>query len=494
MRISFLGGVSEIGGNKILLEHDGFKLLLDFGKSFKEEARFFLRPYVAPFSISDLIKLGLIPNFYGTYKWQGKSPELMGVLISHAHLDHYGYLPLLKPEIPVFMGETSKIIVKARQDAQIPSWERTVNVDSIRTFRTGSEIEIGPFKVTPVHVDHSIPGAYGFLIEAGGKRLVYTGDFRLHGRVPHLTKDFLDKASEFNPDLLVVEATRVAPESDPEEAIIRLLEQHNLLQSLKPPPLRVRKEVESEEMVLEEMKAVAEVADDSLLLIEANTTDIDRLRTVWLLSKQLGRRLVLGETQALIVYRLSKMDPNIKEIPKIGDFSLFLSRRREKEGWKEVKEGRRRPAIKELISLVEDKCGPQGIIWGENRRMISRDPSSFVVLTHNSPSTLMGILPSDGTKFPLTFILSRSEPFNEELALSFDKLLNWLTFFEVKRYYRIHVSGHVTPEELANSIEKVNPKIIVPVHTSYPQLFDEYVPFSAKDKVKLVAKGDILEL
>ena len=51
MRISFLGGISEIGGNKILLEHDGFRLLLDFGKSFKGESKFFVRPYLAPFSI-----------------------------------------------------------------------------------------------------------------------------------------------------------------------------------------------------------------------------------------------------------------------------------------------------------------------------------------------------------------------------------------------------------------------------------------------------------
>ncbi len=494
MKISFLGGISEIGGNKILLDHDGFRLLLDFGKSFKGESKFFVRPYLAPFSISDLIKLDLIPNFAGTYKWQPGEPVIDGVLISHAHLDHYGCVPLLKPEIPVFMGETSKIIILARQDVQTSSWERKMVEESIKTFRTGYQLEIGPFQVFPVHVDHSIPGAYAFLIEAGGKRVVYTGDFRFHGQVSYLSKDFMEKARDFQPDLLIVEGTRVAPESDPEEAMIRLLEQHNIYRSSTPPPLRVRKETEDERKVLEEMKAVSETAKNSLILIEANTTDIDRLRTVWLLSKHLGRQLIIGETQALILERLSKEDPNIENLPRIGDFFLYLSRRRKKDSWEEVKEERRRPAIKELISQIEDRCGPEAIVWGENRKKLAREPNSFVLLTPNSPNTLMGILPEDGRKFPLTFILSRSEPFNEELAMSFDRLLNWLAYFGLKKYYRIHVSGHARPADLRTVIEEINPKTIVPIHTSYPELFDEYVPPSFRKNLRLISLKETLEL
>ncbi len=494
MKISFLGGISEIGGNKILLNHEGCRLLLDFGKSFKGESKFFMRPYLAPFSISDLIKLDLVPNFVGTYKWQLGEPKIDAVLISHAHLDHYGYLPLLKPEIPVFMGETSKIIIGARQDAQTSSWERKVEERSIETFRTGSELEIGPFQVYPVHVDHSVPGAYAFLIEAGGKRIAYTGDFRFHGQVSHLSMDFAEQAEDFNPDLLISEGTRVAPESDPEEAMLKLLEQHNIYQSLRLPPLRIRKEALDERSVLEEMKAVTEAAENSLILIEANTTDIDRLRTVWLLSKYLDRKLVICETQALILYRLIKKDPNIENLPEIGEFLLYLSRRRKRNCWEEVKEERRRPAIKDLISLVEDRLGPEGVIWGENRKKVAEEPNSFVILTPNSPSTLMGILPDNGGKLPLVFILSRSEPFNEELALSFDKLLNWLAYLGLKKYYRIHVSGHARPEEIGKMISTIYPKMIVPIHTSYPELFEEYIPRNLKRCLRLVSLNETLQL
>ncbi|RLG44635.1 MAG: hypothetical protein DRN90_08640 [Thermoproteota archaeon] len=494
MRISFLGGISEIGGNKVLLEHNGFRILLDFGKSFKNESKFFMRPYLAPFSISDLIKLDLIPNFPGTYKWQEGEPSIDGVLVSHAHLDHYGYVPLLKPEIPIYMGETSKIIIKARQDARTSSWERKVHIESIKTFRTGSRLEIGPFQVDPIHVDHSIPGSYAFLIEAGGKRVVYTGDFRFHGQVSQLSRDFVEKAQDFEPDLMIIEGTRVAPESDPEEAMIRLLEQHNIYQSLTRPPLRVKKEAENEEGVLDEMKAVAEIAENSLILIEANTTDIDRLRTVWLLSKHLGRQLIIGETQALILKRLLEEDPRIKNLPRIGDFLLYLSRRRRENSWEEVKEGRRRPAIRNLISMIEDQCGPEAVIWGENRRRVAKEPNSFVILTPNSPSTLMGILPESGERFPITFILSRSEPFNEELAMSFDRLLNWLAYLGVRKYYRIHVSGHVRPEELGTVISEINPEKVIPIHTSYPELFEEYLPPALRKNISLVSLNETLEL
>jgi ribonuclease J len=49
-------------------------------------------------------------------------------------------------------------------------------------YQSGQGFDIGPFRVTPFLVDHSAYDAYGLLIESGGKRLFYSGDFRAHGR------------------------------------------------------------------------------------------------------------------------------------------------------------------------------------------------------------------------------------------------------------------------------------------------------------------------
>jgi hypothetical protein len=53
-------------------------------------------------------------------------------------------------------------------------------------------LDVGPFKITPFLIDHSGYDAYSLLIEANGKRLFYSGDFRAHGRKASLTNVFLD--------------------------------------------------------------------------------------------------------------------------------------------------------------------------------------------------------------------------------------------------------------------------------------------------------------
>ena len=49
-------------------------------------------------------------------------------------------------------------------------------------------VEIGPFRVTPYLVDHSAFDAYALLVEADGKRVFYSGDFRGHGRKRKLSR------------------------------------------------------------------------------------------------------------------------------------------------------------------------------------------------------------------------------------------------------------------------------------------------------------------
>ena len=72
-RITFYGGVNEIGGNKILLEEGNTKVFLDFGMSFSEEGKFFEFPLMRPTNIDDLRKINVIPEIEGLYKNAGLS-------------------------------------------------------------------------------------------------------------------------------------------------------------------------------------------------------------------------------------------------------------------------------------------------------------------------------------------------------------------------------------------------------------------------------------
>jgi ribonuclease J len=69
-KVSFYGGLDEIGGNKILLEDKGTRIFLDFGKSFAKRSKyydFFTKPRLVN-GIGDLLELGIIPDLKGIYR------------------------------------------------------------------------------------------------------------------------------------------------------------------------------------------------------------------------------------------------------------------------------------------------------------------------------------------------------------------------------------------------------------------------------------------
>jgi ribonuclease J len=72
------------------------------------------------------------------------------------------------------------------------------------------------------------------------------------------------------------------------------------------------------------------------------------------------------------------------------------------------------------------------------------------------------------------FILSQSEPFNEEMELDYKKLLNWLEFYGIP-LYNIHASGHALPFELKRTIEEISPEVVFPIHTNAANLYKRFL-------------------
>jgi len=128
VRLTFLGGVNEVGGNKILLEDFNYdvKIFLDFGINIKDFNNNFEK-YEEPSSVKDLIKSRLLPNtehlsitnLYTNYE-ASKSPEyndletnVDGVLITHPHRDHFYGLSFINRNIPVYTGVFTKKFISA---------------------------------------------------------------------------------------------------------------------------------------------------------------------------------------------------------------------------------------------------------------------------------------------------------------------------------------------------------------------------------------------
>ena len=86
------------------------------------------------------------------------------------------------------------------------------------------------------------------------------------------------------------------------------------------------------------------------------------------------------------------------------------------------------------------------------------------------------------------YVLSASEPFDEEMELNFEKLLNWLDHYGLPQYHT-HVSGHITPLQLRNALEMVKPKRIFPIHTNHPELLSKFIG-DLESSIQIPEKGE----
>ncbi|MCL2484549.1 MAG: MBL fold metallo-hydrolase [Endomicrobia bacterium] len=135
-------------------------------------------------------------------------PDCDGIFVTHYHGDHIGMFEKVLPEVPIYMGEIAKQIFAVVQQA-IKTKLKKGNPELIETFKTftpGKKLKIKDITITPLMVDHSAFDAYALLIEAEGKRILHTGDFRMHGaRGKKMPLVFAKYAG--NLDVLITEGT-----------------------------------------------------------------------------------------------------------------------------------------------------------------------------------------------------------------------------------------------------------------------------------------------
>ena len=125
--LTFHGGVNDIGGNKFLVKDKDTTLFMDFGMSFSEEGRFFSQFMSARGSnaLTDMFELGILPKIKGLYRRDyakhvgfggDEETSVDGILLTHAHVDHCAYIPYLRPDIPIYCSEESKLIENSFPD------------------------------------------------------------------------------------------------------------------------------------------------------------------------------------------------------------------------------------------------------------------------------------------------------------------------------------------------------------------------------------------
>lgn len=185
MKVCIHRGSKEIGGTCVEIESQGKRLVLDVG---------------LPLDASDSGDLPLHP----VRGFAEPDPSLKGVVISHPHQDHYGLACRLPEETLFLIGQAAERILSAAALFS-PSGQKLKNVVHLRDRRP---VVLEPFTITPFLVDHSAYDSYAVLIEAEGKRLFYTGDFRFHGRkADRMTKLLANPPGGVN--VLLMEGTSI---------------------------------------------------------------------------------------------------------------------------------------------------------------------------------------------------------------------------------------------------------------------------------------------
>lgn len=158
VRIIPLGGMGEIGKNMTLLESDGAILVLDCGLAFPRDAM----PGI------DLV----LPDF--SYLLSRRD-DVVGIVVTHGHEDHFGALPFVLREIsvPVYSSRLTLALAKSKLDEHgLLRKARLHEVDS------DSQLDLGPFRVSFAAVTHSVPDALAVLVETPLGTVVHSGDYK----------------------------------------------------------------------------------------------------------------------------------------------------------------------------------------------------------------------------------------------------------------------------------------------------------------------------
>jgi len=431
VRLIIHRGSAEIGGSCVELQSAKSRILIDFGIPLVDKER---KPYDARIldfkSIEQLKKSKDLPNIEGLYKSNKK--DIDGILISHSHLDHYGLLRFINQDIPVYMSEGAGYMIEV---SNIFSIIETGTLKNIKIAKDKEWFSIGDFRIRPYLVDHSAFDALAFLIEADGKRIFYSGDFRGHGRKSYLFKEMLKYPPE-NIDCLLMEGSTIG---------------------------RGEHLYNNEEEVQTEIEKIL-CPHNNISFITLSSQNIDRLVSAYKACLRTNSLFVIDLYTAFILYKLRLRSKNIPQFdsPNIRIYYFkYHADKLAEAGYKK---------LLNVFNSVRIKM-PELNAKKERILMLLRDNTIFEkILKH--------IKLSKGAKL----IYSMWEDYLNE---NFEDIC-YLKEIQIEK---IHTSGHANVNDLKKFAEALNPKKLVPIHTfegrCYPELFKN---------TQILQDGEVLDL
>jgi len=397
MKVKIYRGTKEIGGNCVQLTADNGKILwIDIG---------------APLDTTN-------PDVsYATNK-------VDALLISHPHQDHFGLMESVDPAVPVFIGQVTLDLITATKiflGKQLPT-------GNFKVFEPWEWITIADtFKVFPYLMDHSSPEAFAFLIEADGKRIFYSGDFRSTGWKGKLFYKLL-KDPPKDVDLFLTEGTMVE---------------------------RSDQKYPTEESVQEAINAVLR-EQQNVTFVVSSAQNIDRLVSVVKACNSNKKQLVVDVYNAWVLDVVKQKAPRLPTIDWDIIWVYNHPHQLEKVAGDEYADFRERIGKKDIGNQVFD------------------NPAGYVYFLRCPNTKLVDALLPHGA---INLIYSQWGGYLREGHKSYcADIIQELVDSKRVVFQHIHTSGHATLFDLKRLAKTVNPKKIVPIHTESPiRLEQEFV-------------------
>ena len=426
MQLIIHRGTHEIGGSCVELKTDKARILIDFGMPLVGEKK---KPFDSKVligkTVDDLKKLKILPDIEGLYNTEDKA--LDAILISHSHMDHYGLLNYVHPDIPIYMSQGARELIEI-SSIFTPNKIGKLNSHIIKSRKS---FDIGDITVTPYQVDHSAFDALAFLVEGDDKRLFYSGDFRGHGRKSALFEMMIKKPPK-DIDCLLMEGSMLGRDDQ-----------------------KYKNEVSVQTRIEEILKAA-----NNITFFFASSQNIDRLVSAYKACLKTGSTLVIDIYTAYILGRLRKVS---KHIPQFN--------------WRNV----RVKFYKNQADILADKISTKILYHYNSKKIelieINKKKDKMLMLARDNsifPSIVKGIDGITGAKI----IYSMWEGYLTEEFKSYCRQKGMVI-------EQVHTSGHAIPSDLKAFAKAINSRVLIPIHTfeasKYSDIFENVKVLNDKE-------------
>ena len=302
--------------------------------------------------------------------------------------------------------------------------------------------KIGPWRVKWWPVDHSLPGAVVYAVETSEGWVAYSGDIRFHGQQGALTWQAAQELSALHPIALLCEGTRLTEPN-----------------------------VTTEAEVNDNCLRVVQDAAGRLVVADFAPRNIERFELFARIAEATSRRLLIQPKDAYLLRAVHLADPRIPDLMMSPHMAIYDD---PKSVYRQYEAAIRRRYACCIVSPDEVRRHLGDYILAFSLS----DMADLIDLEYLAGQQLDGV-----------YIFSSSPANDEEEMVDLLRLWNWtqhlglslvglqprrdangrVRALEVQPGY--HASGHAGGDELAEFVNRVQPKHLIPIHTEAAHLW-----------------------